>query len=137
MSATRAIQTAVYGVLNGDATLQTLAAGGVHNDVPDGEVYPHVLISRATETPWHRFGGRTTGLGWKNTIRIHVYSRYQGDKEGLEILERVVSLLNFADLAVSGYSGAVVEYEQGRVLVEAIEKIETHHIVGEFSVKVH
>ncbi len=137
MSATRAIQTAVYGVLSADATLMTLATGGVHNDVPDGQAYPHILISRATERPWHTFGGASTGLGWKDLVRVHIYSRYQGDKEALEILERVVTLLNFQALSVSGYTSALVEYEQGRVLVEAIEKIETRHIVGEFSVMVH
>jgi hypothetical protein len=138
MSATAAIQTAVYGLLSADATLTSLATGGVHNDIPEGAAYPHVLISRATETPYHTFGGPTTGVGWSNKIRIHTYSRYQGDKEALEIQGRIVALLNFQPLTVSGYSQpAMVEYTQGRVLVEAIEKIETRHVVTEFDVVVH
>jgi hypothetical protein len=137
VSATRAIQTAIYGVLSGDATLTNLATGGVHNDIPDGQAYPHVLISKATETPWHTFGTATTGLGWRNIIRVHVYSRYQGDKEAMEIHERVVSLLNFQPLTVTGYTQVSCEYEQMRLLVEDVEKIETRHLVGEFCVMVH
>jgi hypothetical protein len=136
MSATRAIQTAIYAVLSADATLTGLATGGVHNDIPDGQSYPHVLISRATETPWHTFGGASSGLGWKNIIRIHVYSRYQGDTEAMRIHERIVSLLNFQPLTVSGYTVSICEYEQMRLLVEDVDKIETRHLVGEFCVRV-
>ncbi len=134
MSATAAIQTAVYGVLSADATLLAMAGGGVHNDVPEGADYPHVLISKATEKPWHTFGTATTGLGWKNIIRVHVYSRYQGDSELLGIHGRIVTLLNFQPLTVTGYNSALVEYDSGRVFVEDIEKIETRHMVGEFCV---
>ena len=137
MSATRLIQTAIYAVLSADATLVALATGGVHNDIPEGQAYPHVLISRATETPQHTFGPPTTGLGWKNIIRIHVYSRYQGDVEAMQIHERVVSLLNFQPLTVTGYGQVSVEYEQMRLMVESVEKIETRHLVGEYCVMVH
>lgn len=147
MSATAAIQTAIYGVLSADATIPTLSLTvdpdtgepttvGVFNDVPDGQDYPHVLISKAVETPWHSFGGPTSGLGWKNIIRIHTYSRYQGDKEALDIRNRIVSLLNFQTLAVSGYNTVIVEYESGRVFVEDVEKIETRHLVDEYCVLV-
>lgn len=136
MSATSAIQTAVYGVLHGDSTLLGLATGGVHNDVPDGQDYPHVLISKATETPWHTFGTATTGLGWKNIIRVHTYSRYQGDTEALSIHNRIVALLNFQPLTVTGYGSVLVEYESGRMFVEDIEKLETRHQVDEFCVRV-
>lgn len=136
MSATRAIQTAIYGVLTADSTLMALATGGIHNDVPDGQAYPHVLITKASETPWHTLGGATDGIGWKNIIRVHVRSRYQGDYEAYQILERVVTLLNFQDLAVSGYASALVEYEGSKLLVQDIDKIETRNLVGEFCVMV-
>lgn len=136
MSATRVVQTAIYGVLSADAALLALATGGVHNDIPDGQAFPHVLISRTTETPWHTLGGASTGLGWKEIVRIHVYSRYQGDIEALQIHERIVTLLNFQTLTVSGFTSVICEYEQGRMLVEDIDKIETRHWVGEFCVQV-
>jgi hypothetical protein len=147
VSATLAIQTAIYGVLSADATIPTLSRTidtrtnavtlvGVYNDVPDGATYPQVLITRATETPWHTMGGASAGLGWKDIIRIHVFSRYQGDLEALEIHNRIVTLLNFQPLTVSGFSSATVEYENGRMLVEAIDKIETRHWVAEYCVRV-
>lgn len=136
MSAIKAVQTAIYSTLNGDSTLLALATGGVHNDVPDGQSYPHVLISLPTETPWHTFGGPSVGLGWNVVARVHVYSRYQGDSEALDIHNRIVTLLNFQSVAVGGFTHAAWEYESGRMLVENIEKIETRHMVDEFRVLV-
>lgn len=143
MSATRVIQTAIYAVLSGDSVLAGLSLTDetpvvrVYNDVPDGTGYPHVLISKATETPKHTFGGPSTGLGWKNIIRIHTYSRYQGGKEALQIHDRIVALLNFQPLTVTGFPQVWVEYEQMREMVEDVEKIETRHLVDEFCVEVH
>ena len=144
MSAIRTVQTAFYTRLAGDATLAGLSMSygssgslttvTVHNQIPEGQAYPQVLISRATETPWHRFGGPMTGLGWKAIIRTHVYSRYKGDSEALRIHERVLTLLNFQPLLVSDFASAIVELEQTRVLVEDIEKIETRHLVGEWCI---
>lgn len=135
-SAIGPVQTAMYGVLSADATLLALAAGGVHNDVPDGQVYPHVLISKPTETARNTFGGPTQGIGRKVIARAHVYSRYQGDTEASSILSRIVTLLDFQPIAVSGFSSATWEYEGGRGMVEAVEKIETRHFIGEFCVTV-
>jgi len=146
VSATALIQTAINAVLAADATLPTLSMTyrdgslttvTVHNDIPENATYPVVLISRASETPRHTFGTATTGLGWKNIIRIHIYSRYQGDSEAMQIHGRIVSLLNFQPLTVTGYGQVSVEYEQMRLMVESVEKIETRHLVGEYCVMVH
>jgi hypothetical protein len=141
VSATRVIQEAIYSVLSNDSTLAGLSLTedtdtvSVYNDVPEGAKYPHVLITKASETPWHTLGGPSSGIGWKNIIRVHVRSRYQGDREALRIHERVVALLNFA-LSVSGFTNVMVECEGHKVLVQDIDKIETRNLVGEFCVMV-
>ncbi len=132
----------MYGVLSADTTLAGLSLSEntptveVFNDVPEGQGYPHVLIARATEIPRHVMGGPNTGLGWKNIIRVHVYSRYQGDREALRIWERIVALLNFQMLVVAGFSSVLCKVESMRVLIEDVEKVETRHLVGEFNVTV-
>lgn len=142
MSATRVIQNAIATLLVADATLaalsltQDVTTVEVFNDVPTGQNFPHVLITRATEMPRHVLGGASTGLGWKNIIRVHVFSRYQGDKEALQIWERIVTLLNFQTLTVSGFTSVLCKVESMRVLIEDIEKVETRHLVGELDVTV-
>jgi hypothetical protein len=136
-SAIGAVQVATYAVLSTDAALLALAPGGVHNDIPDGEVYPHVLISRPTEKAWNTFGGPNTGFGRQVLLRTHIYSRYKGDSEACDILNRIVELLDFQPMTVAGFGAAMVEYEGARILVEAIDKIETRHAVPEFRVWVN
>lgn len=152
MSAILAVQQAIYQRLAADATLPTLSLSidprtnalttvGVYNDVPEGATYPHVLISRAREQGSHCFGGASVGLGWQVTVPLFTMSRYQGDLEALQIHNRVVSLLNFYPLTVTGYAYVSVEYAPGgdatgQLVVRDIEKIETRSIEAEFRVMV-
>ncbi len=135
-SAMRVIQAAFYTVLSSDSTLTSLTS--VYGDVPAVILFPHVLIGHAHERPWHTMGGTTDGMGWQVIVRVHIYSQYQGDKEALRILDRVVTLLNYASLSITGYGTVICEYTMGRVLIEASkDKIETRHIPTEFTVRVH
>lgn len=136
MSATLAVEAAIYAVLIADATLAALATGGIHNDIPEAQAFPHVLIGHASETPAHTFGGPSMGIGWTNVIRVHVYSRYQGDAEALQIHKRIVALLNFQPMTVAGYSTADCECESMRMMVQDLRKVETRHLVSEFRVVV-
>jgi hypothetical protein len=135
VSSLKAVQDAIFGVLHGDATLLALAP--VYNDVPDGTAYPYVEIGTATERPWHTLGGATSGIGWNATVTVHIWSRYQGDLEALNILTRVTALLNFATLAVTGFTTALCEADQVKVLVEQVEKVETRHVAAIFRIRVH
>lgn len=135
MSALKAIETTVYSVLSTDGVLTGLA--GVYNDVPEGAAYPHVQIGSGTEHPWHTMGGPTAGLGWNDTVTVHIWSRYQGDVEALTILSRVVALLNFVALSVTGYGTVMSSYDHARVLVESVDKVETRHVPAIFRIRVH
>jgi len=135
-SAISAVQTAIYSTLHGDSTLLALVTG-IFNDVPEGQLYPYIQIGTATEKPWDTFGGASTGIGWDDTVTVHVWSRYQGDSEALAILNRVVTLLNHVSLTVTGYGTVIIFSDQTRVLIEQVDKIETRHIAAIFRVMVH
>jgi hypothetical protein len=126
------IQTAFKSALSGDATLTGLVGGRIYNDVPDVPVYPYILIGSGTQRPWHTLGGSSVGLGWNATMTVHIYSRYQGDREALGILARVVDLLNFSSLTIGSYVTSMCFLDQARVLTEPIEKIETRHVPAVF-----
>ena len=135
MSALKSIQTAIYALLSGDIALMALTT--VFNDVPQGAAYPHVQIASGTERAWHTMGGMTAGIGWNDTITLHIWSRYQGDLQALAILERLVALLNFTPIVVSGYPTVIAELDNARVLVEDVDKVETRHVPAIFRLRVH
>lgn len=103
---TLAIQTAVYALLSGDATLSGLVTG-VFDEVPEGTAYPYVVVGEAFETPDNshdRHGRRTTET-------IHVWSDHQGFSEAVEIADRVVELLDHQTLAVSGFHHVTTRFD--------------------------
>ncbi len=136
-SAVRSVEAAIVALVSVDSTFTTRCPGGLVNQEAEGQVYPFTLVSLPDERPWNTFGGRTVGNGRNQIIRLHVYSRYKGDREALLILERLIELLDHATLTVSGYGTVICEYLRGRVLVEDKDKLETRHIPAEFRVRVH
>jgi hypothetical protein len=137
-SAIRPIQAAIRALVVADSTFTTRCPGGFVDDEEEDQTYPFLLMGPAThEKRWNTFGGRTVGNGNDAMIRLHVYSRYEGDREALLILERVVELLDHAALAVSGYGTVICEYQSSRTLVEDRDKLETRHIPVDFRVRVH
>lgn len=139
MSALALLQTSVYALVSADATFTALVGGRFYNDVPDGAAFPHVQMGSATERGWHTMGGATVGIGWQGTLTLHVWSRYQGDSEALAIVGRLVTLLNFQSVTVTGYPTVIVEYDNARVLVESPppDKLETRHVPAVFKFRVH
>lgn len=136
-SAIRPVEAAIRTLVIADSTFLTRCPGGCSSDEVENQEYPFVLMDNGHEKPWNTLGGRTVGNGRELIIRLHVFSRYKGDREALLILERLVELLDQETLTVSGYGTVLIEYFAGRVLVEARDKLETRHIPAEFLVRVH
>jgi hypothetical protein len=136
-SAIRSVEAAITSLIEADATFISRCAGGIVNYEAQGQVYPFVLVSLAHERPWNTMGGRDAGNGREMLVPLHVYSRYEGEREALLILERLVELLDLATIAVAGYGTVIIEYMSGRVLVEDRNKLETRHIPAVFTAWVH
>jgi hypothetical protein len=96
MSALSAVQAAVYTVLAGDATLLTLAPGGVWDHVPQNPTWPYVRVGGMAEDPMDTAGMQ----GRLVTFVVHAWSQYRGVKEAYAIVDRVVALLRYAPLSL-------------------------------------
>ncbi len=136
-SALRGVEAAIVALVSADSTFQTRCPGGIASDEVENQQYPFVLLDQSLERAWNTLGGRTAGNGRQLVARLHVFSRYKGDREALLILERLVELLDFSALTVSGYGTVLIEYVNSKVMIEDRKKIETRHIPAEFLVRVH
>jgi hypothetical protein len=136
-SAIRSLEAAIRALVIADSTFSTRCPGGLVDDEMEGQTYPFTMLNLAHEKSWNHFGGRTQGNGRDVLVRLHVYSRYEGSRESLLILERLVELLDHADLTVAGYGTVSLQYLSGRVLVETRDKLETRHIPAEFRCWIH
>lgn len=107
-TALKEIQTAVYQTLSNDATLKGMVTG-IFDFVPENQAYPYVTIGDATEVPFRTFGRN----GSNTTLVLHIWSRYKGFSEGLDILAQLNSLLDAQPIAVDGYDTVYLLYDSG------------------------
>jgi hypothetical protein len=138
-SALYVVQQAIYGVLSADATLLTLA-DAVLGFEPEAPPEKFIVIGGTgmTERADHTLGGTDQGWGWQDTVPVHCYSYFKGNDEVLAMLARIVTLLNFQELRVTGYRTAICEYaaQLTKELVETKDKRERRHITALFTVTV-
>lgn len=92
-----AAQTALYDVLDGDATLGTLM-NGVFDHVPQETAYPYIVIGEQDAQDWPNF----VGNGVQLRFTLQVFSREAGKQEVQQIIARMQILLHEASISVSG-----------------------------------
>jgi hypothetical protein len=135
-----AVQTAVYAVLSGDATLATLVGGvaNIQNYEPEEPPTEFVFVGNAIERAYNTMGGNVVGFGWEVQLTVHIYSYYKGDINALNILNRVTTLLNQQPPTVAGYSKVMCAYGDPvtRVHIETKDKQERRHIPALFTITV-
>ena len=122
-----AVQRAVYRTLTEDAELQSLVSG-VFDDVPEGTEFPYVVVGESTLLP----DNYLTGFGREVRVTLHVWSRYRGFAEALEIADRVCQLLDHQPLEVDGWDHIATRLE----LVETLHDPDPslRHVPVQFSV---
>lgn len=90
------LQTAIVARLTGDEYLMGIVSG-VYDDVPQDAESPYVVVGEASEAAMNTFNRK----GRESTLTIHIYSEYEGFKEGLRILERLTDLLDGEPLTLA------------------------------------
>jgi hypothetical protein len=105
------LQVAVREKLLADTALMD-AIHGVHDEVPENAPYPYVVIGDVTEVPAdaHDRQGLTT------TITLHIWSKYRGFKQALEILGHLDRVLDRKPLTVAGFEDVSIAREWHQTL---------------------
>jgi len=128
-----ALQAAIYSALTGNAPLMS-AVTGVYDKAPQATdsgsstAFPYVTIGDDIISAW----ATDDWSGGDAVFRIHVWSRYGGNKEANQIIGLVRDALDRVPLSVTGYTALSVDFEQA--FVEPDPDGETRHGVMEFRV---
>jgi len=126
-------QQAIYNRLTGNAPIMAVVSG-VYDKAPQaidsgsGAAFPFVTIGDDIITAW----AADDWSGGEAVARIHVWSRYGGNKEAAEIIGLIRAALDRQDLAIPGYGALSCDYQQS--FVEPDPDGETRHGVIEFRV---
>tara|TARA_Y100000361_G_scaffold145716_1_gene155256 strand:- start:5037 stop:5444 length:408 start_codon:yes stop_codon:yes gene_type:complete len=120
------LQSAIYTLLNGDSTLDSLVGNNqIYDNVPQDTSYPYVVIGNINTNN----EGTATLDGNEYLVDIDVWSRYRGKKEISEISERIYNLLHDQSLSVSGASHVMTRASSVQTLV-AGDGITRHGIIS-------
>lgn len=98
------IQSAIYSKLVNSTAVMAMVKG-VYDDVPqaakaeDNGAFPFIVIGDDDYLNWDT----DTEVGWQADFRVHIWSRYGGKKELLEIFSEVHNALNRTDTTTQSY----------------------------------
>ncbi len=121
------LQSAVYSLLSGDSSLDTLIGDGrIYDSVaPQDSAYPYVVIGMETVSD----AGTNTLDGNIYNLNIEVWSQYRGQKQIKEVMERIYNLVNNVSISVSG-ADSVMSYVNNTTTMVEVDGITRHGIVN-------
>jgi hypothetical protein len=126
MGAQLALQQAVYELLTDDPQLSSKVSE-VYDGFPDLEKnpakFPFITIGDTNSNPFTAF----EHMGEEVFFTIHIWSRYKGFKEALEITADIQRLLAQQELTVDGF-GQVASYFDSSDTMRDVDGI-TRHVV--------
>ncbi len=107
------LQKAVFATLGGSADLVSLLGGPkIHDQPPANVLFPYLTFGRTSVYDW----STDTESGTEQLFSIHVWSKSQGKREALEIMEVVRGLLDNARLGLDQHHliGMRLEFSEAR-----------------------
>lgn len=87
-----------------------VASGRIYDDVPDAAAsasapdseFPYVVIGEMDSIPDDADGAAGRDDGEMETLTLHIWSRYQGQKEVKQIMQQIKDLLHNTTITYSG-----------------------------------
>jgi|DEB19_MinimDraft_3_1074340.scaffolds.fasta_scaffold00464_3 hypothetical protein len=126
------IQKAIDAVLVADSTLLALLGSGtsasiVANPVQSNPVFPYVAYGDSLSSEW----STKSKAGAETTIDLHVFSQTGDQEQCAAIMDRLHTLLHFADLTVTGNSIVFIMWDSFATIQidDTDERITFHGII--------
>jgi hypothetical protein len=116
------LQKAIFAALGGDGALVALLDGDkIHDYAPAHVAFPYITFGRTSVFDW----STGTESGDEQLFTLHIWSKAQGKKETLAIMERVKALLHDAPLELMGYHLVSIRLEFSEARFD--EELSVHH----------
>lgn len=116
MASTAAVDAALIAKLASDATLTTLAPGGIYRDTaPQGVSTPYVIVSQVSHEDDYSIGSQAF-----ESIRylVKAVDLHTSGVSAQAVADRVQTLVQAATLTITGYRSVLVQREERVAYVE-------------------
>ena len=121
------VQGAMYARLQASEDLTALGVG-VYDQVPEEAPYPYIVLGEMTEIP----DNRLPGIGRSTTHTLHIWSRYAGYAQALQILQVVVGMFDHQPLTVPGLHHVSTDFEFSQTLTDPDGAGDLRHVPVRF-----
>jgi hypothetical protein len=108
----KALQKAIFELLNGDSVLQTIVTGVYENPAPVIAL-PYLGFGTLSAADW----STKTTRGLHSVIMLHGYSR-ESKLQVVEILDRVFDLLQSSELTLAGHHLVAMRFDYNEITLE-------------------
>jgi hypothetical protein len=116
------LQKAIFATLGSDAVLVALLDGGkIYDHAPAHVAFPYITFGRTNVFDW----STGTESGDEQIFTLHIWSKAQGKKETLAIMEQVKALLHDAPLELAGFHLVSIRLEFSEARFD--EDLSVHH----------
>ena len=135
------LQTALHALLVADPGLIAIIGTRVHDEVPQNQVFPYIIIGEFDSTEWRTMGDNIAGSrhGEEIILTIHIWSTKQGFKEAHEIHEELHRLLTDKDdsgLTIAGFDLNFIMYASTDTIKEVLKGGRVaRHVIARWRVK--
>lgn len=111
-----AVQDAVYTALAADSGVQALLGSPVrvYDHVPPDATFPFLTLGAVQAEGFDT----KERVGTRQTVVLHVWSRYRGSREVKNILSVVHDLLHLGNFAVAGHELAACRWRSAETLLD-------------------
>lgn len=98
MSADYALIAAIRAAALGDAGVAALVTERIYDDPPPEVMFPYITLGRVESRPVDASGSAAS----EHAVTLHVWSRYGGRREALDVIAALRAVLHNAPLDVDG-----------------------------------
>lgn len=99
------IQKKIVEVINDNTDLEV---SGGFDEVDQSEQYPLIQVGEPIENRFDTFDRK----GKDVIFQIHIWSKYQGYKEGYEILDKLNELLDYQDIDIENFDTVYIRADE-------------------------
>lgn len=129
-----ALQKAIDVALSADATLLALLGSGnneciISNPVQSHPPLPYIVLGDHTSTSFDT----KTRSGNETTLNLHVFSQSGDNEECSTIIDRIVTVLNYQNLTMTGQSLCLLRFDDfATIQIEDTDNLKTFHGILRF-----
>lgn len=111
------LMTGLYTLLTTDTLTSSY---NIYNHVPDNASLPYISLSSPIGVRSSSFSARNIAAE-ENTIMIHIWSDYKGDKECADMMDNICQAIDGSGVTIASYTNIITLIDYYDIILDTTE----------------